>query len=275
MREFVIINANGEEMDMNQKNHFLHSVKGMGVEKNNTYEQIGNDFYKITEVTRQKKIQGKVFFDSYESFNEFARFIQNSPLTVRYSADNIGAYYIDVEIQKLDKAEKEATGLNCGIELNNIGAYYRLIDVVNEQSEDVQGKTYPFRYEYTYTDFGYGEAVIDSDSEQEGKCELTIVGPAKNPSWTHTVNSELVTTGKVNIELAAGEKLVIDDTKIPYSIKRKDMMNHIISNEYQNSDFTTERFISLKKGVNRIRIVHEGTGELKIRVRGRVAYDAV
>ena len=274
MREFILINANGEEMDMMERRHFLHSIKGLGSEKNNTYEQVGDMFYRIKEVSRQKQMSGKIFFESYDAFNDFALFIQAAPLTMKYSAEDAGTFYIDVDVKKLDKTAKEATGLNCDVTFNNIGPYYRLHDCINEHSED-KGKKYPFTYAYIYTDFGYGEVVIESDSEKEGACELTIIGPALNPSWIHTVNSVEETQGRVNVELRAGEKLVVDNTKIPYSIKRKDAMNKELANEYQNSDFSTTRFIYLKKGVNRIRVTHEGTGELKIRLRGRVTYDAV
>ena len=82
-------------------------------------------------------------------------------------------------------------------------------------------------------------------------------------------------TGKVNGVIEDNRKLVIDTTKVPYEIRQYDLVNNLISDMYQQSDFSTKRFIRLGYGRNVISVSQEGTGNLRMGVEAQVEYAAV
>ena len=73
----------------------------------------------------------------------------------------------------------------------------------------------------------------------------------------------------------ADHKLVIDTTQIPYSITERGAMDELVADRYQFCDFTTERFIHLGYGSNRISITHDGLNEVKVLAEGRISYETV
>lgn len=105
--------------------------------------------------------------------------------------------------------------------------------------------------------------------------KLSIFGPSINPSWVHMVNDKLVATGKMNMTIPDGKKVVVDATRIPYSIKMMNRDNTDPEDVYQKSDFSTQRFVLLDKGSNTIRAVHETGEDIKIIVERRELYETV
>ena len=70
-------------------------------------------------------------------------------------------------------------------------------------------------------------------------------------------------------------KLVIDTTQIPYSISERGILDELVADRYQMCDFSTERFLHLQYGSNRISIMHDGLNSLKVLVEGRISYETV
>ena len=68
---------------------------------------------------------------------------------------------------------------------------------------------------------------------------------------------------------------MIDDTTIPYSIKKLDSSNNLIADLYEYSDFTTKRFFFLQRGKNRIAIGHDGINDLELAVEARLEYESI
>lgn len=89
-----------------------------------------------------------------------------------------------------------------------------------------------------------------SDSYMDSPCRIRIEGPLKDPSWTHYLNGQVISSGKVTCEIPKTHYLVIDNSKDPYEIAEYDKDDDLIFDQYQNSDFTTDRFITLKPGLN-------------------------
>lgn len=109
---------------------------------------------------------------------------------------------------------------------------------------------------------------------------LTIHGPIVNPVWTHVIEDGsrtlLVGSGSFtkNLELLAGEKIVIDSTPTQQSITLIHA-NGTTSDLYPQRNFEETCFITLKPGVNRISVMSDDTGEpaANIEVEGYM-YDA-
>ena len=70
-------------------------------------------------------------------------------------------------------------------------------------------------------------------------------------------------------------KVVIDTTTEPWSIKQFDNLGNLVSDMYQLSDFSTERFIQIKNGRNIISVTDDGADDVTLSVEAQIGYDTV
>lgn len=277
IRKLKLINAKGETWDLNRESSFFHTLSGFGFEDATQYERIGTTFYPLDEILNQGRVDGSVFFsepDSYGRYREFARFVRVMPLTLVYQMDDV--FRLQVRVAKLEKGEKinGGIGLDCPISFIAEGLFYR---TVNKYGNTIMigGKIYDYGYPHTYADESYNTVLIDSDSNEDSPCRITIFGPCLNPQWKHYVDNQLYETGSYAGDIPVDHKLVIDTTQIPYSITERGAMDELVADRYQMCDFNTERFFHLQKGANRISVIHDGINTLKVLVEGRISYETV
>ena len=154
------------------------------------------------------------------------------------------------------------------------GLYYKSVNKYSN-TLSIGGKIYPYTYDYAYSDVSYNSVEIESDSYEDSPCRITIQGPCINPVWKHYVNNVLYETGAYMGTVSADHKLVIDTTKLPYSITERGAGDDVVADRYQLCDFTTERFFHLQHGANRISVSHEGINTLNVIVEGRISYETV
>lgn len=271
MRQFVLYNAAGQSYSLNDLSSFLQNPKKLGMKRKVGYERIGNTFAIVSDELEQKKPTGEICFEGYEEYFEFAQFISKRPLTMEYTA--AGTYRLDVTVTELDKTELEEGGLVCKITMESIGTYYQ--EVVLRNTDEQSGKVYPYTYPYTYNDFLSGTIVFESDTMLESPVRISIIGPCQNPSWAHYVNGVLVGKGKMALEISENRKLVISTRSAPWSIEEYDLNNNLIANRYENSDFSTKRFVNFQRGKNTLVFTHEGNSEIKIIVEAAILYETV
>lgn len=274
MREFSLTNAKGRIWSLNETNAFLHDIKGLGQEHKVTYVQVGTDFVKEKDYLSQKTITGKIKFTGYQEYQNFSEFIQHKPLVLTYESN--GRYSLNVSIDKLGKTELTTLGLVSDISIKGLGTYYKTVVKENLREDNSKdGKIYPSSYPYQYFDVAKGVVIVDSDSVLESPVKINIFGPTKNPSYTHYVNGKVEMTGKVNASIQEGNKLVIDTTTIPYTIAEYTIDNEYVQDLYGKSDFSTERFVLLKNGENKISFVHEISEPITMSVEAYLKYESV
>lgn len=278
MRTFKIVNAMGQTYDMNSLDNFFHDPSGLGFERDTDYTQIGSRYIPQVDKFKQHDIQGTIRFrgsatESYPKYHDFILFMQHVPLTIYYTPD--GTYRIDVYPKSIKKTEvdEDAGGLDCNVSFSATNMFYK--DIIISNDGTASGKVYPYKYNYTYSDFIPGTASIESDSAQESPCKVIIYGKAINPHWYHYLNGELVGEGKVNATIAAGNKLVIDSMAMPYQIRELDSKNNVVYDRYQLSDFNMSRFVFLQYGHNLISAGHDGASTLKLALEAMISYETV
>ena len=272
IRSLILRNRDGETFNLNDTSSFLEQIGGFGAEHRTTYEQIEDSFVEVQDLIKQKRISGTLFFPSYQQYKNFADFACKKPLTLIYTT--FDTYYIDVQMDLIDKTEKKVGGLYCKVAFNALGLFYKTFTDKNVSGLS-EGKTYNYEYNYEYINNQASTLQFDVESQRQCPCKLIILGPAINPSWTQYLNGNQVATGKVNITLTSSERLIVDTTKIPYSIIKCNHDGTNAQNAYQNSDFSTKRFILLNNGQNTIRINHEGADDLNLYLERREIYETV
>ena len=85
-------------------------------------------------------------------------------------------------------------------------------------------------------------------------------------------NDKLVAAGKCNVTVAAGNKLVINSDPPNMELALYSLTNTFLANEYQNSDFSTERFLQRPVGDSKLYFLHDGGGlvDAYVEVKKRV-----
>ena len=276
-REYYLIDADGATYDLNIKGRsVLHSVGGLGYERRAEYQQIGERFSPVYDVLSQGSVTGIVAFrqpDAYQKYFDFVRFLQNGPLRLMAKTP-VGTFYRRGSVSVVDKAE---TGpLQCTITFTATTPWYRTV----AQSNDGQisgGKIYDYEYDYAYADQIPGTISIRSDSYAApgSPAKLTIFGPVEDPTWRHYVDVELVAEGAVSVEVPADRKLVIDATTIPYQIMQYDLLGNFIADDYQLSDFSTERFLRFRHGMNTVSVAQSGGSAPAIALEAEIEYASI
>lgn len=276
MRKFTLINKDGKSYDLTEKRKkFIYNVDGLGYSRETEFQRIGEHMALINDHLTQGVITGSIHFwnpNAHQQYFKFAQFCQNKPLKLLYTSPTGATYYRDGYVTRIDKAETNA--LTAVIEFKSITPWYKSVNVFNS-GEISGGKVYDYTYDYQYAEGTSQAVVINSDSYEASPVRITLYGPLTNPSWSHYLNNELVVTGRVNGVVDEGNKLVIDTTTIPYSIRQYDMADNLISDMYQLSDFSTYRFVNLGYGENIISVTHESTSVVKVGVEAKIEYATV
>ena len=276
MRKFLLINASSESYDLNDLDFFFHDPTGLGYTRSTKYMQIGDIYVPYGDGIKQPKPSGKIRFkqpNAYDKYYDFTRFISKTPLVLRYTPSDT-TFSMDCYVETIKKKEIEGIGLDCDITFAGLTPYYKSF-LMSSDGIASDGKLYDYTYPYKYSNVAAGTVAIDVDTNMDSPTKISIYGPCENPNWTAYLNNQIRQTGSCNITLISGHVLVIDTTKTPYTITEQDMLGNVIYDRYENSDLSTDRFVFLKKGRNRITISQDGTSIPKLKVEARLYYETV
>lgn len=305
MRTFLLIDKNGTSYDITvKKSAFFYGVTGLGYEKETEFQRIKERFALLKKDFVQQKIIGTVKFwqpDAEADYFNFAQFCQNSPLKMVYNPNSgsvissgvdkayvegttlflpskylsFDNYYRDGYITKIERSDGVGDSLVVQIEFTSTTPWYKQISQYNMGGQSQGSKKYNYKYSYNYGGGVTNTVSVESDSRQLSPAKIVIIGPATNPSWSHYVEGVLVSSGKLNGTVLANHRLVIDTTTIPYSIKEFDAYGNFVADMYQQSDFSTERFVRIQYGKNMISVSSEEENEIGIGVEAQIEYATV
>lgn len=252
IRQFNLVNSAGQTYTLtvaNKYTGFLGEVDGLGYERDNEYQQIGDRFLRISENTKQGVINGIIqFFQprAYQEFTAFARFCDDKDLTLYYQIPT-GTFLKGGEVTKIEKSEGDDS-LKVKIEFTSTTLWYQDMDI--SVSDD--------------------SITVISDSKKECPCCLSFSG-VTTASWVQSVNGVQVMTGALeNVTFAETDTIYIRTDTDPYKIYKVDE-NDVVTDLYEYSDFSTSRFPLLYEGENVFTI----TGAANISVKGQSLYETV
>ena len=287
VRTFTLVNNNGISYDMQTRQRFIVNPSGLGFEESTIYQDFGAYYMPLDMGLAQGVVSASIVFtgltrsEIYSKFFEFAKFARCNPLTIQYTPV-FDTFLRKCRISKLEKTEITNGVLTVNVQLACITQWYKTQSDYNsgvasngKQYSLQENGLYGYNYDYTYSNNISQSVSIENTGNEESPCKFIIYGYAVNPIWNHYVNGELFATGKADITVAANHKLVIDTTTIPYTMRELDMANNLIRDCYQLSDFSTERFIRLQPGKNRISLSHSGSNVVSVAIEAQVEFAAV
>lgn len=277
MRTFKLFDNDGNSYDVTTKNDlFFYGVDGLGFTQATEFQRIEDRYALLDSYTAQGKIKGTLRFwqpNAEQKYFDFAQFCQNTPIRMEYNP-KYGTFSRSGLITKIERGDGTGNSLEVTIEYTAQTPWYKTITRYND-GIIVGGKVYDYTYDYTYSEAVVNSVTIDSDSYQSSPVKLIIFGAATNPTWRHYLNNVLQSSGKINGSVLANHKLIIDTTTIPYSIKQFDMQGNLISDMYQQSDFSTSRFVRFGRGRNTVAFTAENTNTLNVGVEAQIEYATV
>lgn len=275
MRKLTLINAKGETLDLLEKKHFLAEASSFGFVKATEFMSVLSSFFTISEKYNQTQLDGTLYFAGktpYEDYYNFVQFCSNQNLILEYST--IRTFRLPCRLQSIVKKENTKEYRKVTVQFIPLGLWYE--SKYATSGSDVEGgKIYDYTYDYTYSTGATNEVSIYSDSTIESPVKLTINGSAVNPIWRHYVNGVQVASGGCDCTIPENRKLVIDSTTNTNAMTIQNNLNQVISNEYQNGNFATERFLYLRNGNNRIVVSQEDTNLITISVEAQIRYESV
>ena len=307
MRYIKLKNSAGVEYDITSKNALFHDIQGLGFSEDGQYKAIGDVWVLNSVSNQQSPISGDICFgyegDPYGTFNIFANFIRETPLTFLYFPKGLTGkcYRKRVRVSSLEKGELNEYGvLDCPVEFLPQTPWYEEVSretkaseadvdtpgwvwggtsptslpLVFEPSSDVTKRRARFRGEYIKF------VQLESYTSKKNPVRLTLYGPLSNPFWSHYVNGKLVSSGgfaaSQNVSVGEHEMLVIDNTDGKYSIKiyREDS-DELLRDVYRLRNFNLPCFFYMQSGSNQF-VISSSDGRVnKIKAEGHMYYDTV
>lgn len=307
MRYIKLKNSAGVEYDITSKNALFHDIQGLGFSEDGDYKAIGDVWVLNSVSSQQSPISGDICFgyeeDPYGTFNTFANFIRETPLTFLYFPKGLGGtcYMKRVRVSSLEKGELNEYGvLDCPVEFLPQTPWYEEVSIetsalekdvntpgwvwggtsptslplVFEPSTDVTKRRARFRGEYIKS------VQVKSNTSKKNPVRLTLSGPLMNPFWSHYVNGKLVSSGGFTatetVSVGENEELVIDNIDGKYSLKicRADT-GELLRDVYRLRNFNLPCFFYMQEGNNQF-VISSSDGRVnQIKVEGHVYYDTV
>lgn len=277
MRTFRLYDNDGNRYNLTSRDHlFFYAIDGLGFEQSAEFQRIEDRFALLESHIEQATIEGTIKFWQPEAelqYFNFAQFCQNQPIMMDYN-NNYGTYSRRGIITKIERGDGDGNELLIKIQFKAQTPWYKEIIEYNPGTES-GGKVYNYSYDYTYLKGGKNTITIDSDSYQSSPVKLVVIGPAINPSWRHYLNGELMTEGKINGIIGPDNRLIVDTTTIPYRIIQVDALGQLVSDLYQQSDFSTYRFVRFGHGRNTVTFSADESNILNVGVEAQIEYATI
>ena len=273
MRKFKLINAIGAEWDLMQKDGWLYAPNNLGFNRTFSTLRVGYDYLISEEFLDEKYPSGEMIFLTYQQFQNFVSFVTNDdPMYLYYSTNGVW-YRCRCKVASLSKSEMQQPGLlQCPITFQCLTTWSELVSISQSSVDTNAGKIYNYTYPYTYADTTIAVATINNGA-LTSPCKLHLFGPVENPSWALIQNGENILTGKVNVTIPDGNKLVVNANPSEMEIAEYTIQNVYVADRYQDSDFSTARFVYAPPGQSTLSATNESGGDMQVAVElERIAY---
>ena len=276
MRQFYLLNGNGQRFDLMSSSGFFHAPDGLGFEQTQSFLRTGDFYKRVDSYTAQKQITGEMIFKNYTDYQAFAAFIVVEPLILIYKPLDT-EYRLDCSISNFGKSEIDHKNnrLICPITFVGHSKWYYLRSAISAHPSGSDAKKYSYRYGYTYYDALTGVLDGINNSPNEVPCILYIRGYCLNPSWALSVNNQQIASGKVNAEIMDGNQLIINSRDDGLEIAEYTEQNVYVENLYQYADVTRENFLYLPPGTFKITITDDSLSDITAYLEILEEYDTV
>lgn len=197
MRKFYIENEYNERFSLWGNRVYMVEPSGLGIKHDASYIRIGDSFLRNKKMqVAQSNIGGKIEFmdpGANQKFKEFYDFCAAaSELHLIYDPGDGNEYVRDIDILEAGKTERTGGTLPITVKFACKSLYYsRANNRFVFESDDFE-KRYDYQYDFTYSDHGTYETMIENSGHVEAPFDCIINGYCVNPAIQIVKNGKTV-----------------------------------------------------------------------------------
>ncbi|WP_249205588.1 phage distal tail protein domain-containing protein [Leuconostoc mesenteroides] len=198
MSMFVLHNARGESVDLNNDSLLSYTPTGLGTTFTNTYSQY-ESYFKMTKANvQQGQMQLNILFGdvesrSYQTFSQFATFLSFQPLTLIYNT-GVDTWHRDARLTSLTKTE---IGGSTVLQTDRLVEQFT-IEFINPWYNNKQGRYKTYNIDTGLSIYGSGFFNEQGDFNQN----LILQSSGENASADSRPNLSGVTNNNINSTIA-------------------------------------------------------------------------
>lgn len=206
MRQFYFVNNDGQRYQLQNgtTKTFLWQPGGLGFGYDTSYKESDGFFFNMNQSVEQVAKTGVLVFhgtDPYSDYKALMDYLAKSTgLRLAYAPKN-NWYYVDIDIESVDKTEIELDGtLQCSIVMMPKTPFYLPYEMNIDLSGDLGTsiKQYDYKYDYVYSNTAVaGEIEFEIPAQMDSGLEITIPGAISAPSMEFFANG--VKIGEIDL----------------------------------------------------------------------------
>jgi hypothetical protein len=206
MRQFYFVNNDGQRYQLQNgtTKTFLWQPGGLGFGYDSDYKESDGFFFNMNTAVSQVAKTGTLVFHGtdpdgdYKALMDYLAHSKN--LRLAY-APKTQRYYVDIDIESVDKTEIELDGtLQCSIVMMPKTPFYLPYEMNIDLSGDLGSsiKQYDYKYDYVYSNTAVaGEIEFEIPAQMDSGLEITIPGAISAPSMEFFANG--VKIGEIDL----------------------------------------------------------------------------
>ena len=246
MREFYLVNQNGESYYFSYRNNTLATdITGLGFDKDIVYLKYDTEYKKAKENTPLGSINMKlIFLEGYKGYASFLKYLKRSKeLNLYYKSDDLK--FCNIEIKSLSKEELVAGTIQSSIHIDRLSLWQKqkLYNMNIEKFDD--NKSYPFKYPYTYSQSNRGTLTVSNEGSEKASLRIEIEGAVNNPELIITKDDKVLS--RLRLYVVNSKCSIVVDSNVRNQIMTlKDSKG--TKSIYENQDFEQDNFLFVDPG---------------------------
>lgn len=181
VRQFGLKNSESKAdqmYDLMDIHHFYNVPEGLGWGLDSKVERVGETFIVTDSVIKQQSPSGKMWFTSYEEYEEFLRFIQVGGLILCYKpSESIEWRYLECSADiKKSEIDHDTNYLTCNITFTGLSRWYEAAKFSKTEESEIPENTKEFKINSLITQspigpispINSGEISVIGGDEQQG-----------------------------------------------------------------------------------------------------------
>ena len=255
VREFCLMNKKGQEFSLMDIDNYclLTSPKGLGLDIDNSYEQLNNTFIINLSKLKQGNISGVVNFKNYNNYKALIDFIAFAEslyirYSVPYSDGSIKTYYRDIAINSISKTDidKDTGVLSESISIDCLSLWYQKNQVIYQINSEDDEIRWDFKWDSRFAAYDVRNLQFINQGHVPASIEVEIDGALANPSIELYVEGNLYQEVPIDITIAQYQKLLYSSKENNFYI-RKQLANGSIEDLFnlEYIDFSNDNVIRI------------------------------
>ncbi len=253
-RQFYLKNEYGIKLDLSPYNEIvLINPSGLGITNDYKYNNYENFYQNYENKLKMTNITGTLYLmKGYSSYQTLLSYLSSSK-ELKLFYKSVEEKYVYIDINNISKTELKSGILQCNITFNKKSYWIKETVKFARIESEGSGKTYPFTFDYIFSDSVGGEFSLTNNGDLEAPVNIKITGQFVQPEVeVYDVNGKLLYSTKIYLTSNSSNNFI----QIISEEGREKMIMYDGEKEiniFNEQDFSRTGFLYLTKGENHIK----------------------